>query len=224
MFQSILANTQGSLAVTDALILLFISVLAGFLVALTAMLTGCCSKQFAVSLVVLPAIVQTVIMMVNGNLGVGVAVLGAFSLIRFRSVPGSSREIILIFLAMAAGLINGMGFWTYSLLCTALVSGIVLILWKTPFGERPLREKTLKITVPEDLDYTGIFDGILETYTRAASLESVKTTNMGSMFELRYFVVLKDPNKEKEMLDALRCRNGNLTIVCVKAAPNHDEL
>lgn len=224
MFQSVLTNTQGSLAITDAVMLLAISLGTGLLVAFTAMFTGRCSKQFAISLVVLPAIVQTIIMMVNGNLGVGVAVLGAFSLIRFRSVPGSSREIILIFLSMAAGLINGMGFWTYSLLCTALVCGVVLLLWKLPFGEGQGRMKTLKITVPEDLDYNGIFDDILATYTRSAVLEGVKTTNLGSMFNLSYSIILKDVSKEKEMIDALRCRNGNLTIVCSKAMPNHDEL
>lgn len=170
--------------------------------------------SFLVTLALLPAIVCVVIMMVNGNVGAGVAVAGAFSLVRFRSVPGTAKEIGAIFLAMCAGLIAGMGYLGYSVLFTVVLCGVMMLYSRLDFGSRKNGEryKVLHITVPEDLDYTGVFDEVLGEYTVSHELVQVKTTNMGSLFKLTYDLVLKGTELEKELIDKLRCRNGNLEI------------
>lgn len=170
--------------------------------------------SFLVTLALLPAIVCVVIMMVNGNVGAGVAVAGAFSLVRFRSVPGTAKEIGAIFLAMCAGLIAGMGYLGYSVLFTVVLCGVMMLYSRLDFGSRKNGEryKVLHITVPEDLDYTGVFDEVLGEYTVSHELVQVKTTNMGSLFKLTYDLVLKGTEVEKELIDKLRCRNGNLEI------------
>ena len=170
--------------------------------------------SFLVTLALLPAIVCVVIMMVNGNVGAGVAVAGAFSLVRFRSVPGTAKEIGAIFLAMCAGLIAGMGYRGYSVLFTVVLCGVMMLYSRLDFGSRKNGEryKVLHITVPEDLDYTGVFDEVLGEYTVSHDLVQVKTTNMGSLFKLTYDLVLKGTELEKELIDKLRCRNGNLEI------------
>ena len=179
------------------------------------------SRSFTVTLALLPAVVCVVIMMVNGNVGTGVAVAGSFSLVRFRSVPGSSRDITLIFLAMGTGLATSMAYTGYALLLTAVVCALLLALhFIHPFSQPLL----LRVTIPEDLDYTGVFDDLFAAHTRRWRLEGVKTTGMGSLFELRYTVVLKDPKQEKAFLDELRCRNGNLTLSLTRNAPVHEEL
>ncbi len=172
------------------------------------------SGSFLVTLALLPAIVCVVIMMVNGNVGAGVAVAGAFSLVRFRSVPGTAKEIGAIFLAMCAGLIAGMGYLGYSVLFTVVLCGVMMLYSRLDFGSRKNGEryKVLHITVPEDLDYTGVFDEVLGEYTVSHELVQVKTTNMGSLFKLTYDLVLKGTEVEKELIDKLRCRNGNLEI------------
>lgn len=214
MFASILSTTGGSLTVSAAVICTVASIILGLGISLMYMKQGKCSKNFAISLVVLPVLIQVVIMMVNGNLGTGVAVMGAFSLVRFRSVPGSSKEICAVFFAMAIGLATGMGFIAFAVMITAVVGALFLILTKTSFGEQKQGAKELKVTIPETLDYTEVFDDLFAKYTTEASLESVKTTNLGSMFELRYSINLKDEKEEKALIDEMRCRNGNLTIMC----------
>ncbi len=172
------------------------------------------TRSFAATLAMLPAVVAVVIMMVNGNIGAGVAVAGTFSLVRFRSVPGTAREIGAIFLAMGTGLVVGMGYLGYALL-TGLLFGAVSIIYNlVGIGTQNLtaQHRTLRITIPEDLDYTGVFEGILSEYTSEQELVKVKTTNMGSLFNLTYNVTLKDSSKEKEFIDKLRVRNGNLEI------------
>lgn len=200
------------------------SLVLGLIVACVYMFRTQCSKNFAVTLALLPVIVQMVIMMVNGNLGTGVAVLGAFSLVRFRSVPGTSREICCLFFAMSLGIATGMGFVTFAIMATAVIGGMMILLSATGFGERKSSFKELKVTIPEDLDYTGIFDDLFDKYTHRASLEMVKTTNMGSLYELRYHIVMRDPIQEKAFLDEIRCRNGNLTVSCGRLATNGDSL
>lgn len=214
MFASILSTTGGSLTVSAAVICTVASIILGLGISLMYMKQGKCSKNFAISLVVLPVLIQVVIMMVNGNLGTGVAVMGAFSLVRFRSVPGSSKEICAVFFAMAIGLATGMGFIAFAVMITVIVGALFLILTKTSFGEQKQGAKELKVTIPETLDYTEVFDDLFAKYTTEASLESVKTTNLGSMFELRYSINLKDEKEEKALIDEMRCRNGNLTIMC----------
>ena len=176
------------------------------------------TRSFMVTLALLPAVVCVVIMMVNGNVGTGVAVAGTFSLVRFRSAPGTAREICAIFLAMAAGLIAGMGYLGYAVLCTLVLGGAELLfrmLSAKADGGASLY-KTLHITIPEDLDYSDVFDEPLREFTREYELTSVKTTNMGSLFRLTYNITLRDSRTEKSLIDRLRCRNGNLEITVSK--------
>ena len=224
MFTSILNTAVGSLTVANALICTFVALVLGLLIAFTYMYCGVYTKGFLISLAILPSVVQVVIMMVNGNLGIGVAVAGAFSLVRFRSVQGSSREISGIFFAMAVGLVTGMGYITFALVITAIVCLVFFILSKTSFGEKNREEKALKITIPENLDYTEIFDDIFEKYVKNVSLERVKTTNLGSMYELGYNIVLKNASEEKAFIDEIRCRNGNLPVICCRQQVLRDEL
>lgn len=224
MFSSILSTIGGSLTVGAAVICTLASIILGLGISIMYMKQGKCSKNFAISLVVLPVLIQVVIMMVNGNLGTSVAVLGAFSLVRFRSVPGSSKEICAVFFAMAIGLATGMGFIAFAVMITFVVGVLFIVLTKTSFGEPKAGVKELKVTIPETLDYTEIFDDLFGRYTNGASLERVKTTNLGSMFELQYSIILKDEKKEKELIDEMRCRNGNLTIMCSRPQMEKEQL
>ena len=212
VFDSEFAQTIG---VGDFLLCLGVSLLLGLVMAAAYMFRNEHTKSFLVTLALLPAVVCVVIMMVNGNIGAGVAVAGAFSLVRFRSAPGSAREIVAIFLAMGAGLIAGMGYLGFAALFTVIMSVMFFIYNALANGSARSEavNKTIKITIPEDLDYTGVFDDIFSEYTKKSDLIKVKTTNMGSMFRLTYNIKLKDPAKEKEMIDRIRERNGNLEIM-----------
>ena len=197
----------------DFLLCMAIALLAGLILAVAAALQGRSTKSYAVTIALLPAVVCVLIMMVNGNVGTGVAVAGAFSLVRYRSAPGTAREIAMLFMAMAAGLFAGMGYLGYCLLFTVLMSGIALLYHVLHLGESKKKAyKTLHITIPEDLDYTAVFDDVFKIYAESYTLVRVKTTNMGSLFRLTYDMVMKDSANEKAMIDALRCRNGNLEI------------
>lgn len=186
------------------------SLICGIVVCLASMYRSNNTKSFLVSLVLLPMIVQTVIVMVNGNVGTGVAVMGAFSLVRFRSVPGKAKDIVSIFLVMTAGLACAAGYVTISILFTLLVCGVMLVLGKIPMGDAAMMD--LRITVPETLHYADAFEDLFATYTRKAKLIRVRTSNMGSLYKLQYQVALKDPANTQDFLDALRTRNGNLEI------------
>ena len=206
------------ISVTDFVLCLGCSLALGLIMAFAYMYRTRYTKSFVITLALLPAVVCVVIMLVNGNVGTGVAVAGAFSLVRFRSVPGTAKEICTLFLAMGAGLIAGMGYLGFAVLFT-LVMCVIFVLYNClDFGSKKNAAtfKTLTITIPEDLDYSGVFDSIFADYTRSHDLVRVKTTNMGSMFKLTYNVELTDATREKEMIDKLRCRNGNLEIMVSK--------
>lgn len=206
------ATTQ-VLSPTDFLLCVGTALLSGLILALLYLLRSHSTRSFVATLAILPAVVCVVIMMVNGNLGLGVAVAGAFNLVRFRSVPGSAREITALFLAMGAGLIAGMGYLAYCLLFTLLLGGVSTLYGFLNLGARSqLLHKTLHITIPENLDYHGVFDDLFSSYTTQCELCQVRTTNMGSLYRLTYNLTLRQTGKEKEFLDALRCRNGNLEI------------
>ena len=205
------------------LLCLLSSLLLGAVIAAAYMFRSRYTKSCVVTLALLPAIVQVVIMLVNGNLGTGVAVMGAFSLVRFRSVPGSAREIGSLFLAMAVGLATGMGYIGIAVLFTLILAAAGFLYTITRFGETRRMEKELKVTIPESLDYSGIFDDLFAAYTSRSEMISVKTTQMGSLYQLHYRIELKEPAKEKELLDAIRCRNGNLDILCGRVPANSGE-
>lgn len=214
------------ISLSDFLLCIGCSLLIGLILAFGYMYRSRYTKSFIVTLALLPAVVCVVIMMVNGNVGTGVAVAGAFSLVRFRSVPGTAKEITMLFLGMGAGLIAGMGYLGFALLFTFIMMGFTILYNYLDFGARKkaARYKTLNITIPEDLDYTGVFEGILTEYTTAYELVHVKTTNMGSMFHLTYNLILRNVALEKEMIDKLRCRNGNLEISVSKQETTVTEL
>ncbi|WP_207204898.1 DUF4956 domain-containing protein [Clostridium minihomine] len=227
MLDSILSTATAATtaaSMQDLLICTLASIVLGMGVGLCYMFRNTYSKSFVVTLALMPVIVQTVIMLVNGNLGTGIAVMGAFNLVRFRSIPGSAREIGSIFFAMAIGLATGMGYLTFALIFLALVGVMTMVLYTTKFAEPRKIRKELKIMIPEDRDFEGVFDDLFQKYTQGSELVQVKTTNMGSLYELRYHVVLNAPVIEKEFMDELRCRNGNLSISCGKISTLRDEL
>ena len=206
------------ISVTDFLLCLGCSLVLGLVMAFAYMYRTRYTKSFVITLALLPAVVCVVIMLVNGNVGTGVAVAGAFSLVRFRSVPGTAKEICTLFLAMGAGLITGMGYLGFAVLFTLVMCAVFVLYNCLDFGTKKNAAtfKTFTITIPEDLDYSGVFDDIFAEYTRSHDLVRVKTTNMGSMFKLTYNVEIRDAAKEKEMIDKMRCRNGNLEIAVSK--------
>ena len=170
------------------------------------------TKSFLITLTLLPATVCTVIIVVNGNVGTGVAVAGAFSLVRFRSVPGTAKEIVTVFIAMVAGLICGTGHLGYSIIFTIIMSSALCLLCMVEINKKPSKEKTLRITIPEDLDFCNLFDDIFEQYTTSHHLTQVKTAGMGTMYKLTYEIKLKDLDNQQSFIDQLRVRNGNLEI------------
>jgi hypothetical protein len=214
------------ISITDFLLCLGFSLVLGLIMAFAYMYRTRYTKSFVVTLALLPAVVCVVIMLVNGNVGTGVAVAGAFSLVRFRSVPGTAKEICTLFLAMGAGLIAGMGYLGFSVLFTVVMCAMFLLYNRLDFGTKKNADayKTFSITIPEDLDYSGVFGDIFAEYTVSHDLARVKSTNMGSMFKLTYNVVLRDASREKEMIDKIRCRNGNLEITVSKQETTVTEL
>ena len=208
----------------DFLLCCAASIVLGAAVAAIYMFRHTYSKNFVVTLALLPLIVQMVITLVNGNLGAGIAVMGVFNLVRFRSIPGSAKDIGNVFLAMAIGLATGMGFIALAVLFTVIVGIVNVVYVLSPFGKQKAPEKMLKITIPEDLEYDGVFDGVLARYTDEHELVEVQTTNMGSLFLLEYAVRMKEPGAEKRMIDEVRCLNGNLKVVLGRAAASKDVL
>ena len=202
------------ISVGDFLLCVGCSLVIGLILAFAYMYRTRYTKSFVATLALLPAVVCVVIMMVNGNVGTGVAVAGAFSLVRFRSAPGTAKEIGILFLAMGAGMIAGMGYLGYAFLFTVILCAVSMLYNHLDFGAKKNSAvyKTLHITIPEDLDYTDVFEELFPQYAASWELTNVKTTNMGSMFRLTYDITLKNPDVEKELIDKLRCRNGNLEI------------
>ena len=218
MFSSIITN---NIDISSMLIIFLSSIILGIIIALMHIKTTKYSKNIAITLATLPLLVSVVIIMVNGNLGTGIAVVGAFSLVRFRSIPGNSREITSIFFAMAVGLSLGTGYIGYAFIITIVGSLSIYLLSISSFGSKE-NYKILRITIPEELDYTNIFDDVFLKYTKKISLDKIKTTNLGSLFELTYHVIIN--KNEKEFLDDLRCRNGNLKIILEREMIDETEL
>ena len=214
------------ISVLDFIICIVVSLIIGAFITWVYTYKSRYTASFAITLAMLPAVVCIVIMMVNGNVGAGVAVAGAFSLVRFRSVPGTAKEIGTIFLAMAAGLIAGMGYLAFAVLFALIMGMVMLVLNISGLGthKRATCDRTLRITIPEDLNYGSAFDDLFEKYLIGCEIVSVKTTNMGSLYKLTYHITLKDLAMEKSFIDELRCRNGNLEIAITQQEVNTNEL
>jgi len=214
VLNSIITGTE--ITVSAFFICTAVSLILGLGAAALSMYRSKYSRSFVVTMALLPAMVQLIIMLVNGNIGAGVAVAGAFGLIRFRSAPGSAKEIGMVFLATAIGLATGMGYVAIAAVFFVIIAAVLLLLTLLGFGAGATDERELRITIPENLDYEGLFDDLFLQYTRNAELDKVKTTNMGTLYELSYKIVLKDASGVKAFMDELRTRNGNLNIVCGK--------
>ena len=215
LFTSVLGTTESAMSTVTTSGFMWstlASIVLGLVGALIYMYKHNYSKNFVITLALLPIIVQMVITLVNGNLGAGVAVMGVFNLVRFRSIAGTAKDIGSVFLAMAIGLATGMGYIGVAALLTLVVGIFNIIYVTTPFGQPREASKQLKITVPEDLEFEGAFDDVLDAYTATYELNNVQTTNMGSLYQLDYLVTMKEPGLEKRMIDELRCLNGNLKI------------
>lgn len=219
MFDSALTSIYGSaesltsqVTSGEFLICCVASIILGIVCACVYMFRHNHSKNFVITLALLPLIVQMVITLVNGNLGAGIAVMGVFNLVRFRSIPGSAKDIGSVFLAMAIGLATGMGYIALAVVFTIIVAIVNVVYVLSPFGKPREPNKTLRITVPEDLEYNGVFENTLDRFADEYELMSVQTTNMGSLFQLEYDLCLKAQGLEKELIDELRCLNGNLKI------------
>ncbi|WP_026506717.1 DUF4956 domain-containing protein [Butyrivibrio sp. MC2013] len=221
-FTSIISN--GEFTGATLLIATAVALICGLIIAASYIMKNKCSQSYALTLVLLPAIVELVIILVNGNIGAGVAVAGAFSLVRFRSVAGKGQEITSIFLAMAVGLATGMGYVGVALGFTILISVIAYILNMLHFGQDNDSVRALHITVPENLDYEGRFEDLFTKYLKSFEYKSVKTTNMGSLYKISIDVILKEGISTKEFLDELRTRNGNLDISLQRPAESADAL
>ena len=212
MFKGLFDSASAyTISIENFLLCVGTALVIGLILTLCYRFRSRCSQSFGATIAMLPAIVCVVIMMVNGNIGAGVAVAGAFGLVRFRSLPGTAREIAMLFLATCAGLICGMGYLAFAILFSLIMAVVFLGYSFVNFGSAK-DSRSITITIPEDLDYTEVFTDLFREYTSAYELEQVRTTNMGSMFRLTYYVTLKDVAKEKELIDQLRCRNGNLEI------------
>ncbi|MGM9586491.1 MAG: DUF4956 domain-containing protein [Candidatus Limivicinus sp.] len=211
MFNSVIPN---AMTLSAFLMCIFAALVLGVLTALVFSFRNKHSGSLILALAVLPPIVTMVIMMVNGNIGAGLAVAGTFSLVRFRSAPGTAREICGLFMSTAIGITCGMGFIGIAAVFFLVMAVFLVLLSLFRFGETAASSRQLKITIPENLDYDGLFDDIFEKYTSRHELVRVKTTNMGTLYELTYTINLKTPEVSKQFIDDIRCRNGNLNIIC----------
>lgn len=224
MLESILTETTATITLGECIICILVSIVLGGIISFTHKFTTKTTPNFLLTLAILPTLVQVVILLINGNLGTSLAVAGAFSLIRFRSMPGNSKEIISVFWAMAIGLALGMGYVTYSVIVTIIVAVLVIFLSNVLCKVQDLSQRKLKILIPENLDYEEVFNDLFEKYTEKVELTKVKTTNMGSMYELSYIVSMNKNQKEKEFIDEIRCRNGNMLVMLERQELSEVEL
>ncbi|SJZ48229.1 protein of unknown function [Pilibacter termitis] len=215
MLSSILTSTTNNLTISipTLLMTIFSSLIAGLIIARVHMYRNVYSKHLIFTVALLPVLVSAIIMVVNGNLGAGITVAGAFSLVRFRSAPGNAREITTVFFSMATGLAIGMGYIAYAFIFLICVSLAMIVYSRINFGEATSHEKQVKITLPEYTDYNSEFEPVMKEFTSRYKLETVKTTNLGSLLEATFMVIEKEPLQQKDFLDKLREINGNLPIV-----------
>lgn len=213
---------SGDITIVSIAVMIAAAIALGILNALVFSYKSFQTKSFSLTLALVPLVSSVIIFMVNDHLGVGVAVAGAFTLVRFRSIAGNGREIIAIFVSMALGLMLGMGYLALAGAVFIAAAALTLILTACDFGTRA-DARMLRVTVPEDLDYEGVFDDILERYTTHHNVERIRTRNMGTLYEITYSIALKDPGDTKGFIDEIRIRNGNMNVVLSSYA-DHDSI
>jgi hypothetical protein len=219
MFETILENAAStvdlSISIKTTVLCMITALLLGLIISGTYYFTTNKrdrSASFSMSLIILPAIVAIVILLIGGNLARAFSMAGIFTIVRFRSIPGDSKDISFVFLSMAVGLSIGLGYLTLGAVITLILGVVIIAVSKLGYGKPKQKEKRLKIIIPEDMNYEGAFEDLFIKYTNYCEMQKVKTTNMGTLYELHYDVILKDRISEKEFLDEIRCRNGNLNI------------
>jgi len=217
MFESILTSTTAATTISlgDAILTIIVSFILGALISFTYMKTstkGGYSQNFALTLVIIPTVIAIIVFLVGSNVARAFSLAGALSIIRFRSAPGDSKDISYVLFTTSAGLAVGTGLFGYGILFTGSLCLLMYVLKLVNFGANKTSKNLLKITIPEDLDYEGVFDDLFLQYTIGHELLKVKTTDLGSLFQLVYTVVLNNETSQKEFIDKLRCRNGNLNI------------
>ena len=222
MFNSIFDSTAGGMEITSALIAAGAALVLGLILAITHMKTSQTTKGFLITLAVLPVLVMGVMIMINGNLGTSIAILGAFSLIRFRSLQGRAKDLLSVFFAMMIGLACGMGHILFGAVITVIAIVAIIILTYTHFLEPNRSERVLRVTIPEDMDYADVFAETFKKYTTRADLITMRTVNMGSLYDLTYDVKLKRGIKEKDFLDSIRERNMNLKVMLSQPVVEQD--
>lgn len=213
MFNTIFDTSTSGLEISTALIAAGVSLVLGIALAITHQKTSQTTKGFLITLAVLPLLVMAVMIMINGNLGTSIAILGAFSLIRFRSLQGRAKDLLSVFFAMMIGLACGMGHILFGAVITVIAIIAIVLFSFTHFLEPNRAERVLRVTIPEDMDYTDVFNDVFKKYTSRADLITMRTVNMGSLYDLTYNVKLKHGIKEKEFIDELRERNMNLKVM-----------
>lgn len=213
MFETIFNSTASGLDMGTMTICILTGMVLGALVAFVYKWTTRSSKDFLITLAILPILVTVVMIMINGSLGTSIAVLGAFSLVRFRSLPGSAKELLAVFFSMAIGLSLGMGHILFAVFFTIITLILLAIYSKINVFDKSKTEQILKIMIPEDLDYTKVFEPEFKKYTTTHKIIKTKTVNMGSLYKVSYLVTLKPKTNEKEFLDAIRVKNCNLQVL-----------
>lgn len=224
MLESILSSTQATISLQSCFICIISAIILGAIISLVHKHTTKSTPNFLLTLAVLPVLVQVVILLVNGNLGTSLAVAGAFSLIRFRSMPGNSKEIVSVFWAMTVGLALGMGYVVFASIITVIVAILMVVINIIVNKNQGTARRKLKVVIPENLDYTEVFNDLFEKYTEKTELQKAKTTNMGSTYELSYIVNMKKDIKEKDFLDEIRVRNANMLVMLEREELSEVEL
>lgn len=225
MIESIFASTttNSELTLLHALLTIGVSFALGLIISLTYMKTQTgYSQNFTLTMIVLPAIVAIIILLIGSNIARAFSLAGAFSIIRFRSAPGDPKDIAFVLFTMAAGLACGVGSFGYAVLFTISLCLLMFFLNIIKFGAKKATQKLLKVTIPEDLGYEEVFEEIFNKFKIEYELRKVRTTELGSLYELVYAVRVDHLTNQKEFLDAIRCRNGNLDISLIMSPTTID--
>lgn len=228
MLEEILSNTSDGTLTFGSTLLIVLSALAlGIGISLVYMYTHkkeVYTSGFIIALIMLPAIIAMIILLVGNNVARAFSLAGAFSLIRFRSAPGNSKDIAYVFFTLGVGLACGMGYIAYGALFALILCLTMIILTKVKFGANRSQSMNLKIVIPENMDYNGVFDEVLGDYTSVYKLSKIKTAEFGSLFEITYAIILKNMADSKQFIDRLRCLNGNLNVALIVKDQNEEAL
>lgn len=206
--------TSTTLSFSSAIITIIVAIVLGGLISVTYMKTNPngYSQNFTLTMIILPVIVAMIILLIGNNIARAFSLAGAFSIIRFRSAPGDPKDIAYVLFTMAAGLACGVGALGYAVLFTIILCLLMVVLNRLNFAANKKTQKLLKVTIPEDLSYEEAFTEVFEQFSVGYELKKIRTTELGSLYELVYIVTINDSINQKAFLDTIRCRNGNLDL------------